>query len=304
MFSAPPLSSANPAEIRATVIGHEADGANILHTSFATLKLYTQQPLPNGTVLVAQAEKSSDIPQPNITPLPDSLKDITSFTRDWQNLADAISTLQASNPALAATILQRMPTVGPKLTSSTLFFIAAIKGGTLREWLGDRTSRQLEIASPQLFNLLTQDIEKMQQFFVHSPLADWSGMMLPFMFRQEMHQARLYVRHEEEKNAGGIQGGGGQRFVVEFDLSQLGELQLDGFVRSGEKTKTFDLVVRAAQILTPEISQGIREAFTSTLEATSLAGQLVFQYGSQHFIRPLASPPSQPSGDGAQPILA
>lgn len=287
------------------MIGHEADGANILQTPFASLKLYTPQPLPTGTTLVVHVTKDTSAPPATITPLSEGLKDITSFTRDWQTLADTLSVLQTNNPALAARVMQQIPAMNPQFTSNLLFFLAAVKGGTLRDWLGERTVDQLETAVPGLFAKLSQDMATMQQVFVHSPLTDWSGVMLPFMFGAEMHQARLYVRNEEENSSGGGgKGASGQRFVVECDLSQMGEVQLDGFIRNGEKAKTFDLVVRAANTLAPEISQGIRSVFETTLQGGGLNGQIMFQYGPQHFIRPLASAQNQSPGAPPQPILA
>lgn len=304
----PPIGnpSASP-PVRAEVIGHDADGANILHTPLASLKLYTTQPLPTGTVLMVRVDLDHEPPMdaPIAFTKLEPLRDITNYARDWHTLAATLGVLQEASPVTAERLIQQIPTLNHQFTSSMLFFISALKGGALREWLGDRTIKQMEAVAPAMLNGLIQDMERIQHAFVHSPLTDWSSTILPFMFGAELHQARLYVRNEEQGGkAAGSKGDNGQRFIVECALSQLGELQLDGFIRATTPAKHFDLVVRGAGPLPADITQGIRQVFTATLEATRLSGQISFQYGAQHFVRPLTSLASPESGESAQAILA
>ena len=52
----PPYAYLWAMALQATVIGHGEDGSNIVHTPFATVKIYTDQPLPSGTNLIVTAE--------------------------------------------------------------------------------------------------------------------------------------------------------------------------------------------------------------------------------------------------------
>jgi len=297
-----PFITRGPA-LHAAVIGHDADGANILHTKFATLKLYTKQPLPTGTTITLQAEVVEPEMAAIATPLSDEMQGITTLTRDWQHLGDALNLLQAQDAALARDLLQQIPNLGPKLTSNLLLFIAAVKGGDVNEWLGKTLVSRLKFAAPDLLKRLTSDITQMQQFFVQSPLTQWSAMMLPMLFGNELQQARLYIRKEEENKKSGPNDRG-QRFIIEVDMSHIGDIQFDGFVRSFEKNKSFDLMIRSSKPLNPEISQGIREVFENALQLTGLKGQIAFQQGAQHFVRPLADGPPPSSGGSSNTILA
>ncbi len=306
---APPATSLNQLPIadvplHAAVIGHEADGANILHTKFATLKLYTAQLLPTGTSLTLKAEVIESTNLPLLTPLSSELQTITSLTRDWQHLGDALNILQTQDPALTREVLQHMPNLGPKLSSGLLFFMAAVKAGDVGDWLGKNTVSRLKAFAPDLIKRLDSDMAQMQQFYINSPLTQWSGIMLPMLFGHELQQARLYIRKDDEANKNKSPNDCGQRFIIEIDTSHLGDLQFDGFVRSFEKNKAFDLVIRSSKPLNSEVSQGIRDVFENALQLTGLKGQLAFQQGVQHFVRPLASEQQPSSGDSAHTILA
>lgn len=306
---APPDTLANgtpmPANaVIATVIGHEADGANILQTPFATIKLYTQQPMPTGThltVQVAQTTQASEPTTPN--PLSSELQKITSWTQDWPTLGEVVSTL-GDQPEVLNGMLDRMPGIGPKLTSNVLFFLSAIRRGSVEGWLDKRTLRALESDAPSLLARLKLDIANMQQLYTDSPLKDWAGAMIPMLFGQEIHQTRLYIRQDDAHGAEKASGGG-QRFILEVKMSQLGEIQLDGFVRKADKpTKQFDLIIRTEQALPAEVSQGIRAVFATAMGSGKLEGQIGFQHGSQHFVRPLAEKKTPPEEGFQQPILA
>jgi len=286
-----------------SVIGHEGDGANILQTKFATLKLYTPQPLPTGTTLLIHASPAETQPAPLLTPLTSGMQTITDLTQDWQHVGEAVNSLQATNPALAADVLQQMPMIGPKLANGLLLFMAAIKGGDTAHWLGPRLMERLKQSAPDLLIRFESEITQMQQLFINSPLNQWSGLVLPMLFGNEMQQARFYLRKEEEKK-NGEDSTRNQRFIIEVDMSQIGDLQFDGFIRSHDRNKSFDLVIRSSKPLNNEVSQGIRDIFDNAVQVTGLKGQLAFQQGSQHFVRPLADQQPPRAGESPNTILA
>ncbi|MBX9726673.1 MAG: hypothetical protein K2X09_05350, partial [Rickettsiales bacterium] len=104
-----------------------------------------------------------------------------------------------------------------------------------------------------------------------------------------LHIAQLYIgKDAPEGEKSTSDKGRGQRFILEVEMSQLGPLQFDGFVRTLDKTKSFDLMVRSNAALPADVDAGIRNIFTSSMEITGLRGQVIFQHGPQHFIRPEA----------------
>lgn len=62
------------------------------------------------------------------------------------------------------------------------------------------------------------------------------------------------------------------RFVVQFELSALGAMQLDGLLRQ----QNFDLIVRSRTGLTEQVRQHISALFDGANEATGLKGNIVF----------------------------
>ena len=299
--------------VTAQVIGHDAEGANILHTSFGSLKLYTSQPLPTGTSLVVQAEAettpTSGATSAAGTPPAAGISQEQAAVRSGQPtlaaLDEAFAWLATNHPELAHEVQQRLPNLGPKLTSGLLFFIAAIKGGDIQEIFGRRALRQLEQSIPELLARARQEIASATTAFADTAPTQWAALAIPMLFGQEIHQLKLYVSRDPEDGSTAKPQKEGQRFILEVSLSELGPMQFDGFVRKSDRRRSFDLMVRSASPLEEGLSQTIRELFHSSMEGAGMNGQVIFQSGSQHFVRPSLAPSRpQSSGDGVQTILA
>ena len=294
-----------PNQIVANVIGHDADGANILHTTFASLKIYTAQPLPTGTTLLVQAEIEPQLPQATATTAPLRSTSPVAGSSPLAVFDEAIAWLQTNQPDLAREVQLRLPNISHKLASGLLSYIAAIKGGNITEIFGKRAMRMMELDAPELFAKLRQSGNDMQRGLIDSPLQHWSAVPLPLLFGHELHQAQLYISKEppEDKNSGNIQARG-QRFVLELDVSEFGPMQFDGFIRERQNLKSFDLMVRTHSALPSDVNQGIQAIFTNSMQVVGMVGQVIFQHGRQHFIHPLAEMPGTPPGGGDNTILA
>lgn len=307
--TAQPAAQTAPAPkqgVPVVVIGHEKDGALVLQGSFGTLKSYMPQPFPVGTKLTIALEPAArPSAQPiGTTPLTGDMEQITTLARDWDSLDHALRWAQTSEPAVAREIMQQIPNIGHKLTSGLLFFIAAVKGGDLRQLLGARALQTLELKAPEIAARMKQDMAQLQQFLTDSPLTNWSSVMVPMLYNNQLEHARLFFRHDQEQE--GAKGGKGadQRFILEVDLSQMGDMQFDGFVRNVKQSgKQFDLIIRSLAPLEPNISEEIRQIFENALKITGYKGYLGFQHGTEHFVRPLADTQGS-GGSQSNTILA
>jgi hypothetical protein len=281
------------------VIGHEADGGNVVQTHFGMLKIFTPAPLPIHSKLTLQVEpETKPAPVQNIQPSvvpPEDSDGITSLSRDWTKLSQAIAQLGMQDPPAAHDMMAALPQMGHKLASGMLFFMAAVKGGDLQQWLGKRAVSALESQLPELAAKLKGEMGQIQQLMLHSPLDHWSGVMIPMLHEGQIDYARMYLR-DEQSEGGEKQGGKGkdQRFILEVEMSHLGEMQFDGFVRQGQAKKQFDLIIRTVRPLPSEMDNEIRALFETAMGTTGYTGYLAFQQGSHHFVRPLA---------GAQPNM-
>jgi len=212
---------------------------------------------------------------------------MSSLSRGWPHLTEAVGLLHA-DPAVGREAMQALPHVGAKLASGILFFLAAVKGGDMRQWMGSKAFDRLELKMPELAAKLKGDMVQLQQLFMHSPLDQWTGVMLPMLHGEQLDYAKLYLRDEHsegEKSPGKTKE---QRFIVEVEFSHLGEMQFDGFVRQTSPKSQFDLIIRTARGLDPAISNEIRGMFETSIAATGYNGYIGFQQGSHHFVRPLA----------------
>lgn len=300
----PALTPASPNQISASVIGHDADGANILHTPFATLKVYTPQPLPSGTTLLVNAQVETGMVASSATTIAGGQLASIIPTSD-KAIDDVLAWIIANHPDTVPQLRQQLPDIQRNLSSGLLFFIAAIKGGDLGAMIGKRGLRVLETSAPELLARMRAEIGQIQTNIADSPLTHWTLYPLSMMVGNELQHARLYVGKDPNDNESGQSDSGrGQRFVLEVELSQLGSMQFDGFVRSKDGKKSFDLMVRSAQPLEPALSQEIRTIFENSGAITGLKGQLIFQEGNQHFIRPMADIKNRSVGDSQNTILA
>jgi hypothetical protein len=304
--TAPMPAMAN--SIPAQVIGQEKDGSLILQTPIGSVKLQAPPPIPVGSTVQLALDIVTNLGAPLPSPalgLGGELEQITALAQHWPALDETVQALQ-TDPATTRQLFQAMPEIGPKLTSGLLFFIAAAKGGDVRQWLGGRTSDLLEAKLPELAARLRADMGQMQQMLADSPLHQWNSAMVPLLYQGALEHARLFFRHEQstdDEASRATRSSKDQRFIVEVDLSHLGEMQFDGFVRQGKSARQFDLIVRSTATLPPELEQQIRTTFETAMQTTGMSGYLGFQHGNQHFVRPLAD--NTPShGTVPQPILA
>ena len=287
----PPLQG-----LQAVVIGHEPDGGNVLHSALGTIKLFTPRPLPVGSSLTLDVKPDETIAQNSAIPVHDSATSppLTPRSRDWPLLND-IAKPSASTTTAPPPIFLQIPVANSALASGLLSFMAAVKSGDVRQWLGTRALDKLNTDFPEIAARLKIDVEQMQDLWNNSPLQNWSSMLLPINVQGQIEHARLYIRDEETpENKAASNGGGGQRFIVEVNLSHLGDMQMDGFVQS-KSAKQFDLVIRTSRAIEPTLANEIRGIFESAAHSTGYTGYLSFQRGEQHFVRPLAEMKTNPS---------
>lgn len=288
---AAPAAALPPDQLEAQVIGHEADGANILHTAVASLKVYTPQPLPTGTSLRIRLEAA---PAAEGAP-PTSVTGTTAETGDaegWEPLGQALKRLEATAPDDARDLSARLPAPNARLTSHLLTFFTAIKTGDIEAALPRRLWRALEVASPDILAKLRRNGEALEALPSAAPGNPWQAFSLPMLVGGQLQAVTLYLHRDKEEQASdeAARRAQGQRFILEVGLSEIGAMQFDGFVRAREVKQSFDLVVRCARPLDAPLAQDIRDIFDTSLKTTGLVGQLVFQHGAEYFVRPVAKP--------------
>ena len=126
---------------------------------------------------------------------------------------------------------------------------------------------------------------------VRETTGEWRSTPIPWNANGQIEKINLITRREDsadddddDKNARGK--GKGLRFLLDLDLSRLGELQLDGMVH--EETKSFDLIIRSHETLDDTIRRELTGLFIAANEAVGLKGGLTFQV-TKKFADPIGS---------------
>lgn len=275
--------------MQALVIGHEQSGDTIVHSPIGSMRIFTQKPLPQGTVMMlevipqaADANKPS-APQPFLQNIAQEIE--SQALKDWP----ALSSLSEELARQDATMLQQfmaanVPSPGKHLTQTMLFFLAALKGGDIKQWIGQKSLDAMEQKYGDTLKRLGAEFAALQPLFADpAPQQQWISASIPVYVDQKLEHIKLYVKQDETKDS--IRNtANGQRFIIDIELSQLGAMQFDGFVHKESSRKQFDLMVRTAQTLAPATEQDIRTIFIQSLEAMGFTGSILFQPSRDKFI--------------------
>lgn len=305
----PKIATTTPSTptLTATVTGTTLQGQPIVQISGkGAFVLQTSTPLPVDTQITlqsasapAQAPKlaapvhviqtpEGDIILPAFDPL---------SSQDWPALEETLQSLAHAAPQAAAALRASLPSPSQQLPATALFFLAALKSGVLENWVGEPTLSVLKQTGRQsLADLLRGDFSRIGRQSGETISGDWRVFSLPLNHDNQLSQIQILVRHFHQETtdreaAGKTEAGGRKltRFVLNFGLSHLGAMQLDGLLQP----KTLDLIVRTDKTLTPDMRQEIRKRFAEGLEHVNLTGELSFQTGKKGWIaagEPAAGP--------------
>ncbi len=291
-----PISLAPGATLSGTVSGYQGVGQTVVQTHAGPVSLPTGEALPPGTQITFEIISLTP-------PTPGSALHAVQisgaaplFDGDWFALDEALSLLRDAAPGAHTHIMQTtLPRADGQLSTNVLFFLSVLRGGDMKNWMGDGPSRILERLRPELAARMRTDLNQMTRSFEDPLTGDWRLQAVPFLFGGEIDRLLLLVRDQEDEDEDGP-GKSDTRFVIDLTLTQLGHLQIDGLV--GNKNKRLDVVLRTDTPLQSYMREDIRRLYTDALEVTGLDGSVGFQAAPGNFIEIPKSGPTAtvPSG--------
>lgn len=279
----------------AQVIGHEQSGQTVVKTALGNFKISIPTPggstanLPIGTQFSLQIQ-SIQVPMTTgqiAAQISTAAAPLSELSMQWNNLQEAMHIIAQTQPAIAAQILENIiPKPGPRMATAMLFFISALRGGDVRQWLGDEATKILEQANRgDLIRKLTTEFGTLRQFFFDSPSPNWQAAFVPVHDGQQWQQAGLFLKKDPPDS--GSDEAKGTRFIMEVSLSKLGMMQFDGFIRKHEASTHFDLIIRSQNTLSDADRQNIRDIYQGSAELTGLKGGISFQISNPFPILPM-----------------
>ena len=200
----------------------------------------------------------------------------------FSSLMLSIKELQVAQPQLAHTLSMVAPSasVAPSQPGAAMLFLfSALQGGKLDGWLGQGADT---IASKhKILQTLEQTLKDglSPKLMQNTPSGDWRMYSLPMQTQDSVVPIALYIQDhyqqpsEQESEEDEIKV---TRFVFEFDLTRMGEVQVDGLMRE----KNVDIFIRTRKDLSSDMKKMVRNVYLNALERSDLTGDVAFQHDS------------------------
>ena len=278
--------------VQGVIVGRDPAGAMMVRSDAGMVALKSAGEAGVGTRIELELRP---LPAPATTgagkaPAPAAL------SNGWPALAELSEFLAAHDTTVARKFVHKtVPRPNAGLLRSVLFLVSALRGGDVGAWLGADTLQLLrQHGRAPLIDRLRDDFTRLSAMLEESEPGDWRILNFPILDDGRWNFLNLFARRRSS-------GDGDEdetRFVLAFELSQLGDMQLDGLIKPGR----FDLIVRSVDALAKQMRQDITGIFNQALEIGGYRGGIQFQAGT-----PFPVDPRQDLTDGfddARPVLA
>lgn len=289
--------------VTATVVSIDAAGEPLLATPFGLLKMNASAGFPIGSTITLNVSAPASPATASNTGA--ALSTIADLAKGWPALQQLLSTLgEGSQDPLLSFLRMSMPHALPaqpganpaqsfnpqSLGSGLMFFIAALQGGDFKNWLGAKAVQTLETAGKgELIKRAEGEFMQLRELYTNPQPQQWQALLLPMLMEGEVKPLRLFIKRDKDKkdDKGRPIAGSDTRFVIEMDMSQLGEIQMDGLVKKRESATQFDLIIRSHAPLSDDARRDILTIYQATGEVTGYIGQLLFQESAAFPVQPM-----------------
>ena len=195
--------------------------------------------------------------------------------QEWTNLEKMIEEIRTTQHSInMESIISKIPKPDNKMTAKMLFFLQALKGASIKNWLGIDNSIFLEKTNPDLFKQLDEDFLILSRNLIEPGTNEWRTTIIPIMnglgldhFQFHTQDQSFHKENHADKK--------GARFIIDLELSHLGRIQIDGLTR--KKNKNFDLIIRSERDLGDQIKKKINTIYLNFTKIMTFSGQISFQ---------------------------
>lgn len=298
--------------ILATVVSNEPGGEVLAQTPLGVVRLQTGGNVPVGSKITFEIFETI-LPAAQQIALADTAEPapLTELAKHWHSLEQIFKLLSGRDSASGVDFIQpNMPwlrmneganlqsLLTPKsLSSGMMFFLNALGAGNFRDWLGRNNAQWLEENGHSLLlQKAGNEFMSISRQFQEVTPQQWQTLFFPVAVEGQIQQARLFVKRDrkEGNKQQNEKSKDDTRFILEVDMSQLGEMQMDGFVRKGEQQTHFDLVIRSKTPLPADIQKDLAQIYTDAGELTGYTGSLQFQSVREFPIQPMEETGAKP----------
>ncbi len=199
----------------------------------------------------------------------------------WPALEEVLQTLARNAPQVTQNILNITPSPAnpTQLSPAILFFVAAVRGGDLAQWMGDKAQNILKLQKGgKAMSRIGNESQNMTRIAGETFSNDWKAMNIPMLWQGDLHKVALYYKHDREHSESDDGKIKSTRFVFDLTLENMGQVQLDGLFRPHSEAGTrLDLVVRTEEIFSKATQGEMRRLYALALRDSQVTGELSFQ---------------------------
>lgn len=277
----PPSGAVPLSLLSGTVVSHPPGGQAVLTTPIGTVALPTVGAVPVGSVIRLEVMAPPTPPPTPPTAAVGRPEGLTS--QGWPALTEAMDTLAINDRQALDMMMRTIPAAGPRLAAAMVAFTGAMRANDTRAVIGDNTSKALDKAGRRdLADRLKSDLSSLAEASGRAVGGgEWRLHTMPFAHGAQVDPIHLFVRGSgpDDPNRKGGDTGGDRRFILDFNLSNLGRLQMDGLVR--REDKLFDLIIRTGEPLPSALRMDIMTIFTQASEMVGTKGTVAFHSGGR-----------------------
>jgi hypothetical protein len=265
---------------------------HIMQDSLFLLHAALPESLQNGTLIITPQSQIATSAAHTTPPLPEVPATMAALpilgpllfnTQSWDSLNMLHKNLQQIAPQLATALTTLSPNASniAQMMPAALFFISAIKGGDIQQWLGERTLSALKKAGKTgALDQFSKEASALSRL-AKEPAGEWRSHALPFYNDGNFHKILLHSREDGgEQKADGKNQGQLTRFVFDLELPHIGPLQLDGLFHG----KHMDVVLRTPSHFSQAMQAEMRHLYTQALGETEINGTLSFQTQKENWV--------------------
>lgn len=176
-----------------------------------------------------------------------------------------------------------------EITASMLFLVAALRSGDVGQVFNEKMTESLQrLGKTEALEKLGQLASGKQALMSSkteqgsSAGAEWKSIMLPMHADAQVSAIALHWQdHSANQEDGGDAKDDTARFILDFTLSSMGDVQLDGFYKNNQ----LDVALRLDKLPSEAMQGRISQFYMDALDKVNLAGNMRFQLVQENAVR-------------------
>jgi hypothetical protein len=310
-----PDNNRNLSTLSGTVIANAPNEEAIIRTPVGIIRLQSGTSLPVGSQITFEITDVYTKPNQSLGGTNANTAPLFQLAQQWTSLQSLFSALSGTNiitdtqldsdkttgleftqaaNAFGNTQADDAPTtlLNPQsITAGLLSYLMALRNNNSSAWLGKDTIKWLEDNGHEdILNNIESEFQTLSKSHNESLTQSWQALFFPLNVDGYIQQIRLFVKNDEQqqsKEENAKQKKTDTRFIVELDLSKLGEIQLDGFIKKDQAKTQFDMIIRSLTQLPNDVQRDISTIYNETGASAGYKGTLIFQSVKNFPVNPM-----------------